>query len=190
MISQVAALQSQIITREVQLDALRTSSTDQNPDVIRLNSEIGSLRGQLRGLEREQKGRKPGDISLTSRSLPQDQVAVQRKQRDVQYHTLIFDLIARQLDIFSEDNADLLLEIAEYRERWRRASRERAEEAYGEEQDRVDWAAEALSALCDQYALSLDEETEAEYRRAFTKAVRKRLPAIADEFEAQTDTGR
>ena len=94
------------------------------------------------------------------------------------------DLIARQLDIFSEENADLLLEIAEYRERWRRSSRERAEEAYGEEQDRVDWAAEPLSALCDRYSLSL------EYRRAFTKAVRRRLPAIADEFEAQTDTGR
>ena len=100
------------------------------------------------------------------------------------------DLIARQLDIFGEENADLLLEIAEYRERWRRASREGAEEAYGEEQDRVDWAAEALSALCDRYAMSLDEATEAEYRRAFTKAVRRRLPALADEFEAQTDTGR
>ena len=94
------------------------------------------------------------------------------------------DLIARQLDIFGEENADLLFEIAEYRERWRRASREGAEEAYGDEQDRVDWAAEALSALCDRYAATLDEATEAEYRRAFTKAVRRRLPAIADEFEA------
>ena len=65
----------------------------------------------------------------------------------------------------------------EYRERWRRASREGAEEAFGDEQDRVDWAAEALSALCDRYAATLDEETEAEYRRAFTKAVRRRLPA-------------
>ena len=40
VISQVAALQSQIISREVQLDALRTSSTDQNPEVIRMNSEM------------------------------------------------------------------------------------------------------------------------------------------------------
>ena len=48
------------------------------------------------------------------------------------------DLIGRQLDIFGQENADLLLEIAEYRERWRRASRHGAEEAYGEEQDRVD----------------------------------------------------
>ncbi len=54
------------------------------------------------------------------------------------------DLIARQLDIFGEENAELLVEIGEYRERWRRASREGAEEAFGDEQDRVDWAAEAL----------------------------------------------
>src|ERR1700730_10820941 len=82
MISQVAALQGQIITREVQLDALRTSSTDQDPDVIRLNTEIAAMREQMRALESVQKGRKPGDISLTSRALPEDQVVYLRKQRD------------------------------------------------------------------------------------------------------------
>jgi hypothetical protein len=100
------------------------------------------------------------------------------------------DLISRQLQLFGEENAELLAEIAEYRERWRRASRAGAEEAFGDEQDRVDWAAEALSGLCDRYAASLDEATEAEYRRAFTKAVRRRFPALADIFEAETDTGR
>jgi tyrosine-protein kinase Etk/Wzc len=105
VISQVAALQGQIISREVQLDALRTSSTDQNPDVIRLNNEIEGLRAQMRQLESVQSGRKPGDISLTSRSLPQDQVAYLRKQRDVQYHTLIFDLIARQFEAARMDEA-------------------------------------------------------------------------------------
>jgi tyrosine-protein kinase Etk/Wzc len=105
VISQVAALQGQIISREVQLDSLRTSSTDQNPDVIRLNNEIAGLRQQMRGLESEQKGRKPGDISLTSRSLPENQVTFLRKQRDVQYHTLIFDLIARQFEAARMDEA-------------------------------------------------------------------------------------
>lgn len=99
------------------------------------------------------------------------------------------DLIDRQLDIFGNENADLLLEVAEYRERWRKASREGAEAAFGDEHDRIDWAAEALSNLCDSYAESLPEETEPDYRRAFTKAVRRRLPAIAAQFEAQTDTG-
>ena len=105
VIQQVANLQSQIISREVQLDSLRTSSTDQNPDVIRLNSELAGLREQLAQLESVQKGRKPGDISLSSRSLPQDQVAYLRKQRDVQYHTLIFDLIARQFEAARLDEA-------------------------------------------------------------------------------------
>ncbi len=105
VIGQVAALNSQIISREVQLDALRTSSTDQNPEVIRINSEIQGLRNQLRALESVQKGRKPGDISLTSRSLPQDQVAILRRQREVQYHTLIFDLIARQFEAARLDEA-------------------------------------------------------------------------------------
>jgi tyrosine-protein kinase Etk/Wzc len=105
VISQVASLQSQIIGREVQLDALRTSSTDQNPDVIRLNTEIAGMREQMRALESVQKGRKPGDISLTSRALPEDQVVYLRKQRDVQYHTLIFDLIARQFEAARLDEA-------------------------------------------------------------------------------------
>jgi tyrosine-protein kinase Etk/Wzc len=105
VISQVASLQAQIIGREVQLDALRTSSTDQNPDVIRLNNEIAGMREHVLALESVQKGRKPGDISLTSRSLPENQVAFLRKQRDVQYHTLIFDLIARQFEAARLDEA-------------------------------------------------------------------------------------
>jgi tyrosine-protein kinase Etk/Wzc len=105
VVSQVAALQSQIISREVQLDALRTSSTDQNPDVIRINKEIDGLKHQMQSLESVQKGHKPGDIMLTSRSLPEDQVAFLRKQRDVQYHTLIFDLIARQFEAARLDEA-------------------------------------------------------------------------------------
>jgi tyrosine-protein kinase Etk/Wzc len=105
VIGQVASLQSQIISREVQLDALRTSSTDQNPDVIRMNTEIEGLKAKLREMESVQKGRKPGEISLTSRSLPADQVLYLRKQRDVQYHTLIFDLIARQFEAARLDEA-------------------------------------------------------------------------------------
>jgi hypothetical protein len=99
------------------------------------------------------------------------------------------DLIARQLDIFGQENAELLVEIGEYRERWRRSARDGAEEAFGAEQDRIDWAAEALSAVCDAYATTLDDATEAQYRKAFAKAVRKRMPAIAAEFDEQTDTG-
>jgi tyrosine-protein kinase Etk/Wzc len=105
VIQQIAQLQSQIITREVQLDALHTSSTDQNPDVMRLNSELAGLREQVSQLESAQKRHNPGDITLSSRSLPQDQIVYLRKQRDVQYQTLIFDLIARQFEAARLDEA-------------------------------------------------------------------------------------
>ena len=106
-IGQVAQLQSQIINHEVQLDALRNSATDQNPDVVRLNGELQSLREQLRQMEsaKQGKGRNPGDILLTPRALPADQLEFLRKQRDVQYHTLIFDLIARQFEAARLDEA-------------------------------------------------------------------------------------
>jgi tyrosine-protein kinase Etk/Wzc len=107
VIQQVAQLQAQIISREVQLDAMRTSSTDQNPDVIRLNTELEGLREQIRQLESggTSKGRAPGDISLSSRVLPEAQLAYLRKERDVQYHVLIFDLIARQFEAARLDEA-------------------------------------------------------------------------------------
>jgi tyrosine-protein kinase Etk/Wzc len=106
-IGQVAQLQSQIINHEVQLDTMRNSATDQNPDVVRLNNELQSLREQLRQMENAQqgKGRNPGDILLTPRALPADQLEFLRKQRDVQYHTLIFDLIARQFEAARLDEA-------------------------------------------------------------------------------------
>jgi uncharacterized protein involved in exopolysaccharide biosynthesis len=98
VISQIAQLQSQIIGREVQLETLRASSTDQNPDVIRANSELESLRAKLHALENAHQGHEPGDITLSPRGVPQAQLEYIRKQRDVSYHTLLFDLIARQFE--------------------------------------------------------------------------------------------
>jgi uncharacterized protein involved in exopolysaccharide biosynthesis len=98
VIAQVAQLQSQIINREIQLQSLRTSSTDQNPDVVRAANEIDGLRAQLRELERSEPGHVPGDISFSPRGVPQAQLEYIRKQRDVTYHTLLFDLIARQYE--------------------------------------------------------------------------------------------
>ena len=98
VISQVAQLQSQIISREVQLQALLTSSTEQNPEVIRATNEIEGLRTKLHELESSQPGHVPGDISLSPRGVPEAQLEYVRRQRDVTYHTLLFDLIARQYE--------------------------------------------------------------------------------------------
>jgi hypothetical protein len=90
------------------------------------------------------------------------------------------ELIERQLDIFAAEHADDLREIAEARQRWRRSDVEDAEEAFGDEQDRVEWAAEEVEKMADAYVLSLDEDAAIAYRAALLKRLRKRYPPIAD----------
>jgi len=105
IIRQVAQLQAEITSREVQLDALRTSSTEQNPDVIRLNTELSGLREQLRELESGTAKHAAGDISITTANVPTAGLEYIRKERDVKYHQLLFDLLARQYEAARMDEA-------------------------------------------------------------------------------------
>ena len=82
------------------------------------------------------------------------------------------DVVSRQLDLFADDA--LLVEVREAKERYDRAGRDEAEEAYGDYMDVVDAAKDALAGMRDRYAATLDEETADEYRSAFERAARKR----------------
>jgi hypothetical protein len=97
------------------------------------------------------------------------------------------ELIERQLDIFATEHADDLREIAEARLRWRRSDVEDAEEAFGDEQDRVEWAAEEVEKMADAYATTLSEDAAVAYRAALLKRLRKRFPPIADALRVALD---
>ncbi len=105
VIQQIARLQAEITEHEVQLDALRTSSTDQNPDVIRLTTQLTGLREQLRDLENGTNKHSPGDISITTANVPKAGLEYVRKERDVKYHQFLFDLLARQYEAARIDEA-------------------------------------------------------------------------------------
>jgi uncharacterized protein involved in exopolysaccharide biosynthesis len=106
IIRQLSQLQAEITEREVELGALRTSSTDQNPDVIRLTTELSSLRAQLRDLENGPGAKHaPGDIFITTANVPAAGLEYIRKERDVKYHQLLFDLLARQYEAARMDEA-------------------------------------------------------------------------------------
>ncbi len=105
VIRQVAQLEAEITAHEVELDALRTSSTEQNPEVIRLTSELTGLRAQLRDVENGSGERTPGDISITTANVPQAGLEYIRKEREVKYHQLLFDLLARQYEAARLDEA-------------------------------------------------------------------------------------
>jgi len=93
------------------------------------------------------------------------------------------DVIARQLDLFVEDEADLLEECRDKFRAYGRAPREDTEEAYGDFVDVVETATEALADMRDRFARTLDEDAAEAYEDAFNRAVRKRWPELGLEIE-------
>ena len=93
------------------------------------------------------------------------------------------DLVARQLDLFVEDESELLEECREMARSYERAPREDAEEAYGGFVDAVETATQALAAMRDRFARTLGEDAAGAYEEAFNRAVRRRWPELAREIE-------
>jgi hypothetical protein len=89
------------------------------------------------------------------------------------------DLVERQLDLFAEDEAELLEEAVEAEERYTSTGAEDAEEAYGDYQLVVDAIADRLLDIRETYASTLDEAGAAEYAAEFTRVATKRYRRYA-----------
>jgi hypothetical protein len=101
-----------------------------------------------------------------------------RLRRD-QFH----DVIARQLDLFVEDEADLLEECRARFRIYHHADREEREETYGDWVDVVEAATEALAGMRDRFARTLEGDAAETYEGSFNRAVRKRWPELGLEIE-------
>ena len=93
------------------------------------------------------------------------------------------ELIARQLDLFEEHDADFLRRVENAERAYDAAEREQAEEVYGRYQELVEHGTEALAEMRDAYASTLDEEDAEEYVAEFNQAVIDRLPRFGLEIE-------
>lgn len=90
------------------------------------------------------------------------------------------DLVRRQLDLFTEDEAQLLDEADEAERTYDRAPRDEAEEAYGDYGLVLDSLSEALAELRDTYASTLDDVAALDYERSFDRAAGRRYPLLRD----------
>ena len=88
------------------------------------------------------------------------------------------DLVRRQLDLFVEDDSDLLQEAETALRAYDEAEREEAEEAYSDYQLVLESVVERLEELRDTYGATLDEDSRAAYEQAFDRAARKRFPTL------------
>jgi hypothetical protein len=88
------------------------------------------------------------------------------------------DAVERQLDLFADENEELLRRCEQAERDYAAAETEEAEARYSEYVDLVEIAADELGELRDAFASALPEETGEEYERAFDRAARKRFTML------------
>jgi hypothetical protein len=93
------------------------------------------------------------------------------------------ELVARQLDLFENEQRAVIEDCETALEKYNAAGREEAEARYEEYLDLVETGTEELAALRDNFASTMDDEAAEEYEAEFNRAVAKRLPRFALEIE-------
>jgi hypothetical protein len=95
------------------------------------------------------------------------------------------DLVRRQLDLFEEDEQELLAEAAQADSAWTTATAEDSEDLYSDYQLVADAIGERLHAVRETYAASLDGTASDEYRSTFDAAARRRFRRFASLLEGE-----
>ena len=103
-VSAAASLRAQITAREVQLAAMRTFATEQNPEMLRTQEELSSLRSEMARMEKNSSTDK-GDVLTPVGKAPEVGLEYIRKYRDVKYYETLFELLAKQYEIARIDEA-------------------------------------------------------------------------------------
>ena len=105
LIAGAALMRAQISEREVQLKVLRTSATEQNPAVIRLNSELRALRGELARMESTQGGAAGSAVDMPVGRIPEAAVDYVRARRELKLQETLLESMVRQYEIAKLDEA-------------------------------------------------------------------------------------
>lgn len=101
----ISSLRGQITVQEAELQSLKTFDAPQNPDYIRLQAQVTSLRGQLAKFENSAKTQTPGDIEVPTAQLPKSALEYQRRYRDVLQHEQVYALLLKQFEAAQIDAA-------------------------------------------------------------------------------------
>ena len=105
MIAGAAMVRAQIAEREVQLKVLRTSATEQNPDVMRLMSELGGLRGELARMESSRGGAAGSTVDMPVGKIPAAAIDYVRARRELKLQETLLESMIRQYEIAKLDEA-------------------------------------------------------------------------------------
>ncbi len=103
MIGSLISLRAQVAAQEVQVQAIRSFATGENPDLVRAEQELSALRDQLKRAEGGQGKRSFGDVPIEN--VPTAGLEYVRKYRDVKYREALYELLVKQYEAAKIDEA-------------------------------------------------------------------------------------
>ncbi len=105
-IMSIAQLRAQIAADQVQLKGLEASATEENPQVVLLQTQITGLESQLADMEKGSTAAGlQDDVEMPTSRIPTASLEYIRKMRDVKYHETLFEMLSRQYEIAKVDEA-------------------------------------------------------------------------------------
>jgi uncharacterized protein involved in exopolysaccharide biosynthesis len=105
IIQSVADMRAMVAMREVQIEAMRSYATKDNPELKRAEQELGGLRAQLAKMERSSPDSANGDVAVPTRKLPEAELEYLRRARDLKYHEALYEFLGKQLEAARIDEA-------------------------------------------------------------------------------------
>jgi uncharacterized protein involved in exopolysaccharide biosynthesis len=103
MIESLAALRAQVAAKQVEVQALRSYSTEQNPDVQLAERQLASLQGEAARLE--ERNPSAGFSEMGMGDVPGAGLEYLRADHEVKYQQALFDLLMKQYDAARLDEA-------------------------------------------------------------------------------------
>jgi len=105
IIDAVAHARAQVGIKEVQVEAMRSYATSNNPDLQRAERELTGLRAQLASLEHSSGQLGNGNLEIPTRRLPGVELDYIRRARDMKYHEALYEFLTKQLEAARIDEA-------------------------------------------------------------------------------------
>jgi tyrosine-protein kinase Etk/Wzc len=103
VIGSIAALHAKIAAKQVEVEALRSYSTERSPELQIAESELSSLQAEASKLEQQSHSSSFGDFGLAD--VPGAGLEYLRAEHDAKYTQALFDLLMKQYDAARLDEA-------------------------------------------------------------------------------------
>ncbi len=104
IIEAIGTVRGQIAAKEVELRAMQSFATDQNPNVLLAEQQLLGLREQFAKLEKQQSSDSSDPLLATSK-VPAVALEYIRRFREVKYREALFEILAKQFEAAKLDEA-------------------------------------------------------------------------------------